>query len=149
MSRGEPVQVLPTDNHFRHITEHLCPLDEVEVRLDPERYGPYLKHITEHVVEYDALRNEQPALWAITQEALPPAMMEMLMALGAPAPANEPPMEEAANGPPARRSGEPPAPRAAPAGGDLGRSGPLMPANPATGERTAPDGTPPAAGRVA
>ncbi|HVK87944.1 MAG TPA: hypothetical protein VM513_27680 [Kofleriaceae bacterium] len=149
MSRGEPVEVLPTDNHYRHITEHACLLDDPEVRLDQARRGPVLQHIAQHAIEYDALRNEQPALWAITQEPLEPAMMEMMMALGAGAPANEPPMEPAANGPPAQGSGEPPAPRAAPAGGDLGRSGPLMPQNPQTGERTAPDGTPPAAGQVA
>jgi hypothetical protein len=145
MSRGEPVEVLPTDNHYRHITEHACLLDDPEVRLDEARRAPVLQHIAQHAIEYDALRNEQPALWAITQEPLDPAMMEMLMALGAGPPANGAPMEPAANGPPADQGGEPPAPRAAPPGGDLGRAGPLMPQNPVTGERTAPDGTPPAA----
>jgi hypothetical protein len=147
MMTGEPVEVLQTDNHYRHITEHACLLDDPEVRLDVARRMPVLQHIAQHAIEYDALRNEQPALWAITQEPLDPAMMEMLMALGGPPPgappANGPPMPEAANGPPAGAGGAPPAPRAEVPGGDLGRAGPLMPQNPATGERSAPDGNPP------
>lgn len=142
LSRNEPVEVLQMDNHYRHITEHACLLDDPELRLDPMRRAPILQHIAQHAVLYDQLRNENPALWAITQEPLDPAMMEMLMALGAGPPANGAPPPEAANGPPAGDGGPPPAPRAAPPGGDLGRSGPLMPQNPVTGERTAPDGNP-------
>jgi hypothetical protein len=83
------------------------------------------------------LRNEQPALWAITQEALAPAMMDMLMSLGgggAPPPSTDP------NAPPPPDATEE-APRAQVPGADMGSDAPLMPAPPG-GERLSPDGRP-------
>jgi hypothetical protein len=142
LMRGEPAEALQTDNHYRHIQEHACLLDDPEIRMDEAKRAPIIQHIVAHAVEYDALRNEQPALWAITQEPLPPAMMGMLMALGGGAPANGPPGEEAANGPPAdEQGGEADAPRAQVPGADMGGDAPLMPAPPG-GERLSPDGRP-------
>jgi hypothetical protein len=70
-------------------------------------------------------------------------MMEMLMQMApvGPPPASGPPMDGAANGPPAD-DGAPPAPRAAPPGAEPSSDMPLMPMDPATGERMAPDGMP-------
>lgn len=137
LSTGQPVEVLQTDNHYRHIQEHTCLLDDPERRLDAAARAPIIQHIVAHAVEYDALRNEQPALWAITQEPLPPAMMDMLMSLGgggAP-----PPPEEGGPPPPPDATEE--APRANVPGSDMGDNAPLMPAPPG-GERLSPDGRP-------
>lgn len=135
LTNGEEVIGMKTDNHFRHITEHSCIFDNPDVRYNEaivERAGA---HLLWHATEYDRMRNEESALWAMTQEPLPGAMMEMLMSMGAPAPApGGPPPGE-----PMPEGEGPEAPRAEVPGAPGGEEMPMLPAAPG-GERVGAEG---------
>lgn len=115
-----------TDDHAAHVYEHSAVVAEQHVRTDPAAVQRVMEHIQQHVQMWLAM---DPALAMLTrQSVMPPAPT----APPTPAPGAHP------GGPKANGSLEPPpasADKARPLGGDAPPNGPMMPTNPATGER--------------
>lgn len=93
---GEPlngVKVLATDDHAYHIKEHTICVNDPDIRLNNVVAGAVLAHIQEHVRQWSALSQAQPAVLAATGQQPapmppPPPMPDpsMMGAPGAPPP---------------------------------------------------------------
>jgi hypothetical protein len=78
LGRGEVVPVLATDNHARHLPEHMSTLASPEARANPQAVSSTLEHVALHVNE---LRTGDPMILMLSgvppeliQAAQPPAM---------------------------------------------------------------------------
>jgi hypothetical protein len=124
---GQPTPTLKTDDHARHIREHLVLLMDPEIRLQDELAAHILRHITEHVQLAQQVQAQEPALAVLTGQVGP----------------NKPPLPMPDQQGP--EGGPPPGP-----GGPGGPPGPGGPEQPPQDPRFAPmpgvDGSPQAAG---
>jgi hypothetical protein len=78
LGRGEVVPVLATDNHARHLPEHMSTLASPEARANPQAVSSTLEHVALHVNE---LRTGDPMILMLAgvppdliQAAQPPAV---------------------------------------------------------------------------
>lgn len=57
LARGEPVQVLPTDNPFKHVPEHVAHLERMSETLqtDPNAGQALMQHIIQHALTYQGM----------------------------------------------------------------------------------------------
>lgn len=140
MQRGEPVQVLVTDDHAAHIREHKALLDGRGRLMLPEpAVAAVIDHINEHIAQWQGLSMSNPALLLATGQQPAP----MPMGLGAPMPGGPPPGGGGGGGEaevPDAAAPPPTGPAALPGTGDEvgeapGAPNARMPMNPATGER--------------
>ena len=107
---AQAVRVLISDNHAKHISEHLSKLNDPDLRLDDAITGAFLGHVQEHMQLWAAA---PPDILAATGQAqAPSAAMAQQMAAQQPSP-----------GPGG------PQPNAAPTGGPGGAGFPAMDAN--------------------
>lgn len=84
LARGEDVPVLVTDNHARHLPEHLSTLASPEARANPQAVQTTLAHVAQHTAH---LRTGDPLLLMLA--GVPPEMIQaaqppMLAPPGAP-----------------------------------------------------------------
>ena len=107
---AQAVRVLISDNHAKHISEHLSKLNDPDLRLDDAITGAFLGHVQEHMQLWAAA---PPDILAATGQAqAPSAAMAQQMAAQQPSPGPGGPM-----------------PNAAPTGGPGGAGFPAMDAN--------------------
>lgn len=98
LQNGEEVQVIVTENHAEHITQHRLLVENPEAKKDPELVKRVLDHIQEHINQY---RTIDPAVLAITgQQPLPPdnnplTLMQQQMGLKPPQTQPMPGMQQA------------------------------------------------------
>lgn len=134
---GSPRTCHPSDDHAIHVREHKSLLD-LATRRDPRKVKAIEKHLADHTSVFNEL-SDNPIVALLTgQTVMPPPPV----GAGAPPPEHGGPKGPPdAGGPPpgpGGQGGAPPAPRAKPGGGPGGPEQPLMPQNPATGERVSP-----------
>ena len=135
LAKGDPVKIMLTDNHARHIDEHRTLLASPESRLDDELAERVLMHVVEHITMWPQV---PPALSAATGHA--PAPMPQMPE---PMPGEMPPNPDM--GAPGGPMGEP-MPQGPPGPGELppvevpgqdpanAASMPSMPINPLDGQ---------------
>ena len=117
---GDPVTVILTDDHPRHIREHNALLSDYDVRHNPQLAGAIMAHIMDHDNKWKQLVTERPELAALLED---PA-------------AQPPPPLGAAGGIPGQQPGNPEVLQANPAiqldgGGQIGQPKIPAPAPPA------------------
>lgn len=126
LADGQPVTVLVTDNHPKHILDHKVGLDSPEARENPAIAKAYLDHMQGHI---NVWRQADPILLQslnIPPFPAPPPVMGP-PGMGPPGPGGPPPP----GGPP----GAPPPPAVDPAAMEgAGPKQPSMPTNPLTGQ---------------
>ena len=69
MLKGEKVKAMMMDDHVQHIREHRGLVADDNVRYNSKLSGPILSHIMEHIKLYRKMKQMDPELLAITQEA--------------------------------------------------------------------------------
>lgn len=159
LAAGRQVKVNDGDNDVNHIRGHARVADDPDVRNTPGLLQAQAQHIAEHLgkppgVDQMTMQptpgtgiNGKPLelMWALGQE-IPPWRQAEAAALGlVQVPANGPPGGPANEAPPGDGGpslGPPKAERAQPLNGPSSPAMPLMPKNPATGERAPADGSP-------
>ena len=91
---AQAVRVLISDNHAKHISEHLSKLNDPDLRLDDAITGAFLGHVQEHMQLWAAA---PPDILAATGQAqAPSAAMAQQMAAQQPSPGPGGPMPNAA-----------------------------------------------------
>lgn len=127
LGRGESVVALVTDNHARHVPEHMSTLASPEARSNPQAVESTLAHVTQHI---EHLRTGDPMLLMLA--GVPPEMIQAAQAAMTP-----PPVPGEAGGTPPPQQGEESA-----TGPGEEMPGPVpempeMPTDPLTGEQMA------------
>lgn len=127
LADGRPVRALLTDRHDLHIAEHKAVTADPELRESrPDVMDAVLAHLMEHVA-LAAKIHETPALAFATGQKIPPQMVAPPPMPDGPSPGSMPRNIDAG---PEREPGRAQVPGSAPSD-----ALPMMPTNPATGER--------------
>lgn len=133
LADGKSPPVALIDRHDLHLAEHASVINDPDLRMNrPDVLEAVLSHMMEHVSQAGAVHTT-PALAFATGQRIPPAMVAPMPMPGGPMPAEGPAGPQQAG--PAPRQ-QPPAPgRAKVPGSAPGGDMPMMPINPATGNR--------------
>jgi hypothetical protein len=93
LMQGQDVIVLQTDNHLKHIKQHLITLTHPEVRNDKDKQANIMKHLVQHQQFWVVLGTQNPQLLAlITGSPIPPDVPNPgVVAPGAQQPPAQPP----------------------------------------------------------
>lgn len=93
LMQGVPVEALQTDNHLKHIKQHLITLSHPDVRMDKEKQANIMKHLIAHQQFWVVLGAQNPQLLAlITGSPIPPDVPNPgVVSPGAQQPPEQPP----------------------------------------------------------
>lgn len=91
LMQGMPVPVLQTDNHLKHIKDHLVIFTHPDMRNNPNLQVEAMKHLVEHQKDWVVLGTQNPQLLAlITGSPIPPDVPAPGVVSGAPPPPANP-----------------------------------------------------------
>lgn len=104
LMQGIDMPVLQTDNHLKHIKQHIVTLSHPDLRKDPQKQTIIMKHLADHQQWWVTLGVQNPQLLAlITGSPIPPDVPQPGVVSPGPGQGNPP----APSGPPGHPPGPP------------------------------------------